>query len=151
MRKLSFLIITISLLILSSCKTGITQNNIQSDIPYIVAERYFLKNNVSDISEPKITTQKEFDELFGAAAVMGKNGMPTKIDFAKEFVIAVSNPTTDYSTELIPVSLRRNNDGEIVFTYKFIKGEKQSYFITPCLLIIVKNDITGKVILNEIL
>ena len=84
MRKLSFLIITISLLILSSCKTGITQNNIQSDIPYIVAERYFLKNNVSDISEPKITTQKEFDELFGAAAVMGKNGMPTKIDFAKE-------------------------------------------------------------------
>lgn len=121
-----------------------------TDIPYTVAKRYFQNNQVKQLPSPQITTKEDFDKLFGAAAVMGANGTPTAIDFSKEYVIAVSKPETDFSTTLDPVSLERDEKGNIVFTYKVIKGEKQSYSITPCLLIIVDKKQKGKIRLNEI-
>lgn len=42
------------------------------NIPYVVMNNYFLKNNVVGISYPLITKQEEFSGLFGMAAVMGK-------------------------------------------------------------------------------
>lgn len=122
----------------------------QADIPFTLAERYFFKNNVGQLESPVITTEKEFRSLFGTAPVMGESGKPTAIDFAKQYVIAVVKPETDFSTTLEPVSLKRDEQGTIVFTYQVKKGEKQSYAILPCLLIIVDKTETGNVALNEI-
>ena len=121
-----------------------------TDIPYTVAKRYFRNNQVKELPSPKITTKEDFDKLFGAAAVMGTNGMPTAIDFSKEYVIAISKPETYFSTTLNPVSLKKDGKGNIVFTYKMAKGERQSYSIIPCLLIIVDKKQEGKIRLNEI-
>lgn len=65
------------------------------NIPYVVMNNYFLKNNVVGISYPLITKQEEFSGLFGMAAVMGKDGAPTSVDFSKESVIAIVLPETN--------------------------------------------------------
>jgi hypothetical protein len=115
-----------------------------------VAQGYFLKNDIENIPNPKITSYNEFNRLFGCAAVMGKDGMPTKIDFSKVYIIAVSKPETYRETEMKPVSLSKNKKGHILFTYKVIERSKQSYSTVPCLLIIVKKCNKGKIYLKEI-
>ncbi|WP_353120967.1 hypothetical protein [Dysgonomonas capnocytophagoides] len=122
----------------------------RKEIPFIVADRYFVNNTVKSIDNPKITTKEEFDSLFGMATAMGTNGLPTEIDFTKQYVIAVVKPETDYSTTLVPVSLQKNEKGEIVFSYKISKGEKQTYQIRPCLIVIVNKEATGDVVLKEV-
>lgn len=119
-------------------------------IPFTVAERYFLKNNAQPLESPTITTEEAFQALFGAAAVIGENGKPTPIDFATQYVIAVAKPETNIATSLQPVSLKRDKEGDIVFTYQVKKGEKQSFTVVPCLLIIVDKSETGHVVLKEI-
>lgn len=123
----------------------------KQEIPFTVAENYFVKNTVKSIDQPKISSQEAFDQIFGMATVMGPNGRPTSINFAKQYVIAVINPTTYYNTTLTPVSLQKNRKGEIIFSYKIEKGEKQTYAVTPALIIIVDNNENGPVILRKIL
>ncbi len=119
------------------------------DIPYIVARNYFVKNTVKEIPLPKIETKEEFDRLFGMAAVMGKNGKPTVVDFSTQYVIAVSKPVTEFDTRLSPVSLKR--DGEkVVFTYQTTVGEKRSFTTVPFLLLVVSKEQGGTVVLNEV-
>ena len=48
----------------------------------------------------KITRQQTFDENFGMAAIMSKDGQPTPIDFNKDFVLAKIVPETDRSNRL---------------------------------------------------
>lgn len=120
------------------------------NIPFTVADKYFLKNTVKEIVNPKITTKEDFDSLFGAAAVMGSNGLPTIIDFTKKYVIVVTKPETDQDTRLTPISLQSNEKEELIFSYKIETGEKQSFQIKPCLIIIVDKDVTGNVVLREV-
>jgi hypothetical protein len=47
---------------------------------------------------PVVTSQEAFDSLYHAAAVMGKDGAPTAIDFSKQFVIGVVLPLTNDHT-----------------------------------------------------
>lgn len=161
MNKSSMIMLMLCVSLLAGCqsKPARTESNPlqtesastkQADIPYKVADGYFQSNQVKRLPSASITTQAEFERLFGAAAVMGENGMPTPIDFTKEYVIAVSKPVTDYSTTLAPVSLKRDELGNIVFTYRVTKGEKQSYSIVPCLLVVVENSYEGNVLLNEL-
>ena len=83
------------------------------------------------------------------APVMGEHGMPTPVDFDKEYVIAVSKPATDLETELLSMSLKHDIDGNVVFTYNVKTGRKLLYTLVPCLLIKVSKDIKGNVIQNE--
>ena len=116
-----------ALLSLASCKHA-------SDIPFEEVKNYFFRNNAEIPESPLIDSSEQFESLFGAAAFMGKGGQPTSIDFNKEFVIAVVNPVTDCSTELVPESLRKE-DGELVFTYQETIGEQQSWTMQPVLLV----------------
>jgi hypothetical protein len=120
-----------------------------SNVPYAVAEKYFVKNNVDKIEDPKIVTQEKFSELFGTATTMGKGGKPTKIDFDKEYVIALALPSTEFETSILPVSLVKNEKKEIVFTYRINKGKKQTFSIRPALAIIVDKTNDGKVVVKE--
>ena len=127
---------------MASCRSA-------SEIPYTVMHRYFQSNKVKELPSATVTTESDFQRLFGAAAVMGKNGLPTPVDFSKEYVIAVSKPETNVETTLSPVSLKRNANGEVEFTYKVKTGESMSYSIVPCLLIKVSRDVQGPVVLKE--
>ena len=105
-----------------------------SDIPFEEVRNYFFRNDAEIPENPVIDTAGQFETLFGAAAFMGKDGQVTPVDFDKEFVIAVVNPVTDFSTELAPESLRKV-DGELVFSYHEMIGEQQSWTMQPVLLV----------------
>lgn len=122
-----------------------------SDIAYVVAQRYFVKNTVQQgpLANPKIETRESFDALFGAAAVMGKDGGPTSIDFARQYVIAVIADDTDIATELKPLSLQKDVNNQVILTYQVITGAKQSYTIRPVLILIVDKTNDGNVIVKE--
>jgi hypothetical protein len=119
-------------------------------VAYIVADHYFVNNTVKDFTSHKITDSKEFDTIFGMGAVMGKNGEPTSINFKTQYVIAIVKPETDHTTTLTPVSLVKNKNGKLLFTYRCETGAKQSYTIRPCLIIIVDKAHDGDVFIKEI-
>ena len=101
-------------------------------VPFEKLEHYFATSEVSSPTTRKITDQETFDGLFGYGAVMGDTQAP--VDFAKEFVITVVNPSTDENTKLTPVSLVKEN-GNLIFTYNEKIGEKTESTRRPCLLI----------------
>lgn len=127
---LPFAIATTLLFLSCSGAKDVTSDN----IPYTLCERYFVRNDAETVPNGKITTKKDFDRLFGEAATMGS--LPTAIDFSRQFVIAVSERPTDYSTDYKPVSLCKK-EGKLLFTYSIDKGKKRSYTIQPLLLITV--------------
>lgn len=119
---------------------------VSADIPYTVAQRYFVKNTFKEdhFAEAKIATQADFDKLFGAATVMGADGKPTTIDFTKQYVIAVTEKETDVETNLVPKSLTK--DGEtIMFKYEIKRGAKTTAKMKPLLMVVVDNTAEGKV------
>ena len=104
------------------------------DVPYEVVKNYFFRNDAEIPASPLITTQEQFDSLFGAAAFMGKDGQPTHVDFDRQSVIAVVFPETDIETTLRPLSLTRSG-GSLTFTYGKEENDKLSYTIRPVLLV----------------
>lgn len=105
-----------------------------SSLPYTVAKNYFVRNDVTDVPS-LITSQEQFDKYIGAAAFMGNDGEPTKIDFCKQSVIAVAPAETDKSVELAPVSFVKG-DKNAVFTYSLKEGANMGYTIRPLLLVV---------------
>lgn len=118
------------------------------NVSYEVVKNYYFRNDASVPSSPKITSQEQFDSLFGAAAFMGKDGRPTSVDFDKQFVIAVVLPETDTETALEPLSLTRSG-GKLTFTYGKMESGKVSYTMRPVLLVAVdRSDETDEVVLK---
>jgi hypothetical protein len=129
----------IFLAFLFSCKTNTGKSE---SIAFKVADHYFVKNTqtVKIPAEKVITSKEQFDEIFGTSAHMGKNGMPTSIDFSKEQVIAIMLPVTSTSTEILPLKLVNTKTEEAEFYYKVKSGEKLSYEIKPKLLVIASKE-----------
>lgn len=121
----------------------------QDDIPYLVAEGYFQNNTVKELPAV-VTTKADFDSLFGMAVTMGEDGQPTPVDFMKQYVIAVGLPETDLATEITPVSLTKDEAGQLTFSYRVERGERRSYTTVPNLLLVVDNAYKGEVRLHEI-
>ncbi|MCH2228773.1 MAG: hypothetical protein MK105_00415 [Crocinitomicaceae bacterium] len=132
----------------TSNKTEVNSESI--DIPFVVAKNYFVKNSIQQLDNPKIETQTKFNEIFGIATTMGKDGMATEIDFSKQYVIAVVKPETDLSATIEPVSLKKNEAGEVVFTYSYATGEKQTYSTRPNIAIILDKSENGDVVIREV-
>lgn len=129
-----------------------TMKSKDKKIPYTVAKRYFVSNTVENGSFvfPKITTQEGFDKLFGMAAVMGKDGTPTPIDFSKQFVIAVIDPVTGNSVELTAKSLTKK-DNTLTFTYsrKEQVVSNSSAAFRHLLLVVVDKKYEGNVLIRD--
>lgn len=120
------------------------------DIPYRVAKGYFVNNTVKKtLSNPKIENKKQFDKVFGGAAVMGKDGLPTPINFIRQYAVAVVVPATNQLVKLTPISLQKNAAGDLVFTYKKQVGAKQTYDSAAELIILVDKSVTGKIVMQE--
>ena len=133
-----FVIITaIMLCVLSTaCRTQ-KSTAVASEVPYVVAKGYFVRNDVRRIPNGKITDARLFKEIFGAAAVMGPYGLPTKIDFEKDYVIVVSENASHTKTEIFPSSLSQLSDGTLRLVCRIEKGEEQSFTSLPCLILVV--------------
>ena len=87
MKKILVVFAVISTFLIVSCRnTSATQESMEN-LPYETVQGYFVKNDadLSTLKNGKITTEAEFSAIFGPAAVMGPNGMPTAIDFSKQY------------------------------------------------------------------
>lgn len=120
------------------------------DVPYTIAKRYFVKNTVTDFKEVRIADKETFDKYFGMAAVMGKDGQPTTIDFENEFVIPVVLPKTNHEMQIVPVSLKNNGRGELLFSCRVDTLNEVSYTIRPLLLIVVSKSFDTDNVVVEI-
>ena len=145
MSKFTFLL-PFAALFMSACigvapKTDANGNgphSADSLIAYRIADRYFLRNDVKFPDDPIVTTQAQFDSLFGCAPVMGENGLPTKIDFQREFVIGISLPETNDETNIVPGEMTMNDD-ILKLNYAVNVGEQnRSFSIKPLMLLIVE-------------
>lgn len=141
--KSNLLSLTLALLttvLLLSCKST-SSAYVTTDVPFIVADHYFIKNDVKTLPNGIIDNAADFYRTFGEAAVMG--GLPTPVNFKKQFAIAVSVPQTDKHTEMLPASLKRKGS-QLIFSYNVVRGQKMSYSIQPMLLIIVDRKYKGE-------
>lgn len=129
----------------TSCHTSSTTAGTQ-DVPFVMADHYFVKNDVQTLPHGAITSQEEFYRYFGEAAVMG--GQPTNINFQKQFAIAVCAPQTNHHTVISPASLKLGGQN-LTFTYHIEKGEQMGYTIQPLLLIVVDKKYEKPLILRE--
>lgn len=144
-------IVVMASVIITSCggdkkinSNEVTQTAVSDTIPYVVADNYFVRNDVDSV--PTVITDKQiFDSCFGAAPVMGENGEPTPIDFSKQYVIAVTLPDTDMETSLEAGTLTKNNEGGYTFTYNVKQGDKTTFTIRPLLLAVVSREYLGNV------
>jgi len=124
--------------------TMVENSSTGEDVPFTQAENYFVNNTVGEDKNGtfKIESQEAFDQLFSGAATMAENGIPTTIDFGKQFVIAIISPTSDLKPSLDSVSLKKIGD-DLVLDYKETMGEKQSYSIRPTAILIVDKQYNG--------
>ncbi len=106
-------------------------------VAYEVAKHYFVRNDVKSFGTSVIKDQASFDAVFGAAAVMGKDGLPTKIDFSRQAVLAVTSAPVQEDVEFVPAGVS-GKGGKLVVSYRRNSGGKLSYTISPCMLLVVK-------------
>ena len=162
MRKKIFTIASVTLLLVA-CQTKTQKDSLNQEtvgqelntevklnpVNFEIAKNYFVKNTVGKLDNPKIETSEKFNQIFGMATTMGKEGKPTAIDFTKKYVIAYLLPKTDLETAVNPTSLEKNDKGEITLNYKIVVGKKQSYTTIPNFVIIVDKTENGKLTLTE--
>lgn len=133
-------------LTLAGCKSASSTTGAK-EVPYIVADHYFVKNSLEALPYGAITTAEEFHRVLGEAAVMG--GLPTEINFNKQFAIIACVPETDTQTSMSPVSLKKEAS-DLVFTYQVKRGEKMSYKTQPMLLIFVDKKYEANVVMKSV-
>ncbi|MDD5862334.1 MAG: hypothetical protein PUD15_07225 [Prevotella sp.] len=119
-------------LLFSSCSTS---NGL---VKSTEAQHYYYSNEAPDEDAVlKITNQSDFDRYFGEAAVMGKNGQPTKINWSRQMVIAKVLKTTNRCTEISNMQLRETGSHELTLSYCLHSKAPQSYSIKPMAMLIV--------------
>ena len=125
--------------------------NAVTNVPFTLAKNYFVKNTFKQdsLTNPEITTQKDFDAVFGMASTMSADGKPTPIDFSMQHVLAVIQPVTDKATTLTVESLTQK-ENNIVLNFSKAEGEKQSFSTRPYLLLIVDNKYNDKVKVQKV-
>ncbi|QCX53767.1 hypothetical protein [Elizabethkingia sp. JS20170427COW] len=120
------------------------------NVPYQEAQRYFVKNNFQEGKSEKILkNQKDFEEIFGAAAVMGKEGIPTKVDFTKSFVVAVIAPTSSNENEIKIESLQ-DNGKELKLNYTIVEGKDQGFSTRNTKILILDKKSDKPVVFQEV-
>lgn len=135
MKKALFLSLAIMAMaiVMSSCAvnlSGVTAN-------YNRMNNYYINNQFpSGTHKLVIHNQQDFESVFGAAAVMGRNGQPTRIEFSRQFVVAVILPETNRQTTIETALVRRVRD-RLYFSYIIEEGHATSYTMRPYTAIVV--------------
>ena len=125
-----------------------------SELYGTVARNYFVRNDITMTPQEEefiIDSQSDFDKYFSPAAVMGKDGEPTKIDFNTQIDLCVVLDETDIFKKLYFIDMTRKNDGQIICNYRLTLGRKQSFTIRPCLIVLLdKSKVTNGVGFNRV-
>lgn len=135
--------------LLGLCLAGCEHDGHSDGVPYKEAEHYFLRNDTDGRSVPaEITTRRELERHFGMAAVMG--GLPTAIDFEREFVIAIVLPETNHGTTIHPGTLTDEGDALKLEYRVSTAAEENSWTQVPVSLLVVdKKYDRGRVVLDR--
>ena len=135
MKKTLFLSLAVIALaaMLSSCAvnlSGVSAN-------YYRMNNYYVNNHLSNGTHKLVIhNQQDFESVFGEGAVMGRNGQPTRIDFSRQFVVAVILPETNRQTSIEAALVRRLGD-RLYFSYIIEEGHATSYTMRPYTAIVV--------------
>ncbi|NDW19105.1 hypothetical protein D0T53_09285 [Dysgonomonas sp. 216] len=120
--------------------SGVKNETSKTEIPYTIAERYFVRNTVNDkLFELKIDSAEEFEKYLGIGTIMGERGKATEIDFSLQSVLAIIVPESQHVTTIDSKELVKEGD-QIVFRYIVKRGKEQSFKVRPVLLIIVDKE-----------
>ena len=84
-----------------------------------------------------VTTRSEFDKRYGEAAVMGKNGQPTDIDFGRQLAIGVVLPLTNDHVEVRPTRLTADGDTLVLYYQVETLERNMSSTMRPMALVVV--------------
>lgn len=138
----------ISTLLVLSC----TSNSMSIDsVPYEMADHYFYRNDAPQTDNPIVCkTLEEFEQYFGYAAIMGKGGQPTPIDFSKQFTMAIVLPVTNHDTEIHPTDLQLNGDTLTLHYTIQMEEEEMTFSMCPMVLLIVNKEYGDKAVSFQI-
>ena len=146
MKKAIFLSLAAVALLLSSCAVnlnGVTAN-------YNRMYNYYVNNHFNNGTHKLVIhNQQDFDAVFGAGAVMGHNGQPTKINFNRQFVIAVILPETNRQTTIETAMLKRNGD-RLYYSYIIEEGHATSYTMRPFTAVVVDRNEPSDVVFQRV-
>lgn len=99
-------------------------------VPFTVLQNYYVRNDVpvDKTQHLVLDNQQDFEAFFGAAALMG--GMPTDINWKKQYVIAIVLPETSRITNFIPKDVKQS-PGNVIYYYQLNRGHNTSYRQVP--------------------
>lgn len=112
-------------------------------VNYTEVRNYFHINGTTLPFNQLITTQADLDKYFSPAAVMGKNGEPTKVDFRKQIVMAILLAETDRTAEIKDLKIvdtgksEYSGKNELHLKYTVNYGPRQSYVVEPMYLVAI--------------
>ena len=106
-------------------------DQVATPIKYTTLENYFVRNDVDCSKQQRliIDNKADFEKYFGMAAHMG--GMPTEVNWNKQFVIALVLPETKRATTIYPVAVKVSDNNILVFSYLVKKGDNMSHSMVP--------------------
>ena len=146
MRKALIISMVSAIALLTSCAVnlqGVTANYMPMNNYYV---NNYLKNGTHKLV---IHNQQDFENVFGAAAVMGHNGQPTSIDFRHQFVIAVILPETNRQTQIETVIVNRVGD-RLYYSYIIREGHMTSYTTRPFAAVVVDRNEPSDVVFQRV-
>ncbi|MBQ6166466.1 MAG: hypothetical protein IJK41_03415 [Muribaculaceae bacterium] len=106
-------------------------DDVATPIHYTTLENYFVRNDVDCSKQQRliIDNKQDFEGYFGTAATMG--GLPTEINWKKQYVVAIILPETKRATSVKPVNVKVTDNDCMVFSYHVKKGDKMSHSMVP--------------------
>lgn len=131
-KLLSILMLAAVAMLGMQCSTVSKLEKEAYQVRYLPLSNYFVRNDIEATKLQKliITNETDFRSFFGEAAVMGRNGHPTPVNFKTEYVLAVILPETDRSTDVTVLDVLQNGNS-VIFNYHVERGEKNSYRLVP--------------------
>lgn len=112
-------------------------DQVATPIKYTTLENYFVRNDVDCSKQQRliIDNKAEFEKYFGMAAHMG--GLPTELNWNKQFVIALVLPETKRATSIYPVNVKATDNNILVFSYTVKKGDNMFHKMVPFIAVAV--------------
>lgn len=123
--------------LLVSCGTHKNTGTGVRNVEFEMARNYYFNSDAMVPANPIVTTRKQFERLYGAAAVMGKDGNPTTIDFKHQFVIGIVLPLTNDETEIVPTRLTTDGKRLVLYYDVSIGARNMSSTMRPMAIVLV--------------
>ena len=84
-------------------------------VPFTTLEHYYVRNNAASnhVQRLILDTKKDFEAYFGEGAVMG--GMPTDINWRRQYVIALLLSVTNKQTMITPKEVKQSPGNVILY------------------------------------